>query len=95
MGDGKPSKRAPIGAMRLAGAGVELAATLAVACLVGYWIDRKFGTEPWGLLILAGLGIVGGLYNMVRKYVHEMFLPPSENPPTRFSGKRGNPSDKS
>ena len=95
MGDGKPSKRAPIGAMRLAGAGVELAATLAVACLLGYWIDRKFGTEPWGLLILAGLGIVGGLYNLVRQAVHEMFRPPDEIPPARGSGKEANPSDKS
>jgi len=57
-------------AMRLASAGVELAATLAGACLLGYWIDRRFGTDPWGLLICAGIGIVGGLYNLIRRWVH-------------------------
>ena len=56
--------------MRLASAGVELAATLAGACLLGYWIDRRFGTDPWGLLICAGIGIVGGLYNLIRRWVH-------------------------
>ena len=57
-------------AMRLAGAGLELAATLAGACLLGYWIDLKFGTDPWGLLTCAAIGIVGGLYNLIRRWVH-------------------------
>lgn len=95
MPDGKPSNRPTMGSTRLAGAGVELAATIGVACLVGYWIDRKFGTEPWGLLILAAIGIVGGLYNLVRLAVHDMFKPPRENPTTRGSGDEGHPSDKS
>jgi F0F1-type ATP synthase assembly protein I len=56
--------------MRLATAGVELAATLVGACLLGYWIDLRFGTDPWGLLICAGIGIVGGLYNLIRRQVH-------------------------
>lgn len=95
VGDGKPSRPGQMGAMRLAGAGVELVATVVVACLLGYWIDRRFGTEPWGLLILAGVGIVGGIYNLVRQAVHEMFRRPGEIPPTTGSGKQGNPSDKS
>ena len=40
-------------------------------CLLGYWIDRRFETQPWGLLIGATVGIIGGLYNMIRKAVHE------------------------
>ena len=83
-----------MGATRLAGVGVELAATVGVAFLLGYWIDRKFGTDPWGEIILAAVGIVGGLYNLVRQAVHEMFLPPRDNPTTRGSGNEGNPSDK-
>lgn len=52
---------------RLAGVGFELAAAVCGMCLAGYWIDLKFGTDPWALLIGAGLGITGGLYNLIRK----------------------------
>ena len=57
--------------LRLAGAGVELAATISGACLVGYWIDRHYGTSPKGLLICAIIGVVGGLYNLIRQAVRE------------------------
>lgn len=55
------------GVMQLAGMGVELAGAILGGCLLGYWIDRHFETRPWGLLIGASMGIVGGLYNMIRK----------------------------
>jgi F0F1-type ATP synthase assembly protein I len=53
--------------------GMELAGTVAVFCLVGYWIDSKFDTSPWWMVIFSFLGIIGGLYNMIRQSVHEMF----------------------
>lgn len=56
---------------RLAAAGTELAGAVAGGSLLGYWIDRQLETSPWGLLIGASVGIVGGLYNLVRKAVHE------------------------
>jgi len=71
MSDPKSVKRLPVGAMRLAGTGVELAAAVAGGCLLGYWIDRHFKTSPWGLIICALLGIVGGLYNMIRQAMQE------------------------
>jgi len=59
------------GTWRLATVGMELAAAVGGGCLLGYWVDREFGTDPWGLVIGAVLGIVGGLYNLVRKAVRE------------------------
>jgi F0F1-type ATP synthase assembly protein I len=53
--------------MRFASAGVELAAAVGGGCLLGYWIDLRFATRPWGLLICAAIGVVGGLYNLVRQ----------------------------
>lgn len=50
----------------LAGLGLELAAAVAGFSLMGYWIDHKFETEPWGIIICASIGIVGGLLNFVR-----------------------------
>ena len=52
--------------IRHSGAGLELAGATAGLALSGYWVDGKFGTRPWGLLVGVFIGIVGGLYNLVR-----------------------------
>jgi ATP synthase protein I len=55
------------GWVRYSGVGLELAGATAGLALLGYWIDRKFGTSPWGILGGVVIGIVGGLYNMIRE----------------------------
>jgi F0F1-type ATP synthase assembly protein I len=52
---------------RLAGIGIEFAAAVGGFTLAGYWWDRHFGTAPWGLLVGALLGLVGGMYNLIRQ----------------------------
>jgi F0F1-type ATP synthase assembly protein I len=47
--------------------GLELAMTVLVLVLLGWWADRKFGTSPWLLLVGAGVGIVGGMYRLIHK----------------------------
>lgn len=54
------------GWMRLASLGVELGAAVAGLTLFGYWIDRHYDSAPVGLLTGAALGLVGGLYNLIR-----------------------------
>jgi F0F1-type ATP synthase assembly protein I len=51
---------------RFASVGFELAGAVAGLSLIGYWVDTKFNSSPWGILTGAALGIVGGLYNVVR-----------------------------
>ena len=53
--------------IRYSGIGLELAGATAGLALVGYWIDRRFGTSPWGILGGVVIGIVGGLYNLVKE----------------------------
>ena len=53
--------------MRLSGLGIELAAAVAGFTLAGWWWDRHFGTAPWGLWIGLVLGMVGGMYNLIRQ----------------------------
>jgi ATP synthase protein I len=53
--------------VRHSGVGLELAGAVAGFALVGYWIDRHYGTTPWGLVVGVALGMVGGLYNFVRE----------------------------
>ena len=60
------SRRYP-GWVRYSGIGLELAGATAGLALVGYWVDGRFGTRPWGTLIGVIIGIVGGLYNLVRE----------------------------
>lgn len=52
--------------MRMAGMGLELAAAVTGFALLGIWIDRRYDSEPWGLLVCAAIGVIGGLYNFVR-----------------------------
>src|SRR5258706_328637 len=47
------------GWVRYSGVGLELAGATAGLALVGYWIDTKYGTSPWGMLGGVAIGIVG------------------------------------
>jgi ATP synthase protein I len=60
------SERFP-GWIRYSSIGLELAGVTAGLALLGYWIDRRYGTGPWGLIGGVIIGIVGGLYNLVRE----------------------------
>lgn len=57
--------------MRLAGLGMELAGAVVGGCLLGYWLDRHFETAPRWLVICASIGVVGGLYNLIRQALIE------------------------
>jgi F0F1-type ATP synthase assembly protein I len=52
---------------RLAGIGFELVAAVGAFVLVGYWWDRHYGTAPKGVVVGAVLGLIGGMYNLIRQ----------------------------
>jgi len=49
--------------MMYLGLGVEIAASIAVPLLLGYWADTAFGTFPW--LTLAGVAIGISLFFVI------------------------------
>jgi len=51
---------------RLSGLGFEFAAGVGGFALFGYWIGRYYDNGRLGLVIGAVLGIVGGMYNLIR-----------------------------
>lgn len=53
--------------LRYSGIGIEFAAAVAGFAFVGYWVDRHYDTEPWGVIVGAGLGLVGASYNLIRQ----------------------------
>ena len=62
----------------MAGLGVNFAGAVGGFCLLGYWIDRHWQIEGHrGLLTCALLGLVGGMYNMIRQSLRAV------NPPKR------------
>ena len=62
-----PADRRFPGWVRHSGVGLELAGATAGLALLGYWIDGRYGTAPWGILGGVVIGLVGGLYNLVRE----------------------------
>ncbi|MCK4659867.1 MAG: AtpZ/AtpI family protein [Phycisphaerae bacterium] len=62
---GKPPKRVSVW-VRHAGVGVDFAAAVAVFTLIGYWIDRHWQLGHKATITGAVLGLVGGMYNLVR-----------------------------
>ena len=62
-----PPPRARRGSTRrLSGLGFEFAAGVGGFALFGYWIGRFYDNGRLGLVIGAVLGIVGGMYNLIR-----------------------------
>jgi len=48
------------------GMGVQLAAAMTGFGALGWWLDSRFGTEPWLLLAGVILGATGGMINVIR-----------------------------
>jgi len=67
--------------------GSDFAGGIIVGGLLGWGIDRTFGTSPWGLIICLALGFVAGTNLAIRsaKEINERG--------TASSGDKGNPSE--
>jgi len=57
------------------GLGFELVVPIAAGVGIGYWLDGRWGTDPWLTLTGALLGIAAGFLNFFRRV-----MPPKEGP---------------
>jgi F0F1-type ATP synthase assembly protein I len=48
------------------GLGTQLAATIVVMFFFGRWLDEKFNTYPFLILLLSFLGGFAGIYNFIK-----------------------------
>lgn len=46
--------------------GIVLVVCTAIGYLFGSWLDTKFGTSPWLMLVFTLMGIAAGLVEMLR-----------------------------
>lgn len=49
------------------GLGFEFVGVIGVFGYFGYLVDERYGTSPKGILILGGIGLVGGIYWLVKE----------------------------
>lgn len=48
------------------GLGTQLAATVILMFYIGYWLDKKFQTHPYLVIIFSLLGAFAAIYNFIR-----------------------------
>lgn len=48
------------------GLGMQLAAAMVVFGALGWWLDERFGTTPWLLVVGIVLGATGGMIHLIR-----------------------------
>ena len=62
--DNRKHNSSPIGnAFKLS---TELVAAVAVGTIIGFILDKTFGTKPWLILIFFFVGVVAGITNVIR-----------------------------
>lgn len=48
------------------GLGTQLAATVILMFYLGYWLDQKFNTYPFLIIVFSLLGGVAAIYNFIK-----------------------------
>jgi F0F1-type ATP synthase assembly protein I len=54
--------------MRYFFAGTQLAVTVVVCTAIGYWVDKRMGWSPWGLITGSLIGIILGMLGFLEAY---------------------------
>jgi len=53
--------------LQYAAVGIQFGLTISLFALLGRWLDGRFGTSPWLLLLGVLLGFGGGTYSLLKK----------------------------
>jgi len=97
-GPSNPSPRPPVDdgtmnqLMRVASIGTNVAFAVIAGSLLGLGVDWLAGTRPWGLLVGAGVGVIGGLVTLIRESRKQFAPRPLERPPRPPSGDDSRPT---
>ena len=71
----QPGGKRPASPWAYASLGFEVVVPVALLTFGGYWLDSRWGTLPWFVLLGAFLGMAVGFYNLFRRA-----LPPGPGP---------------
>jgi ATP synthase protein I len=48
--------------------GLTMAFSIGIGALIGFYLDKKLGTQPWLLLVFLGFGIAAAFRNLHMMY---------------------------
>jgi len=68
---------------RYSGVGLQFAAVVVLFALLGLWLDGRWNTGPWLLIVGVFLGFGLGLYSMIQKLPSLSRPSREEDPPPR------------
>jgi F0F1-type ATP synthase assembly protein I len=51
---------------RYAGYGLQIALGVGLGLIVGRWLDKRYGWDPWGVLVGTMLGMAAGMYLLIK-----------------------------
>jgi F0F1-type ATP synthase assembly protein I len=71
---GRPDRpgRGGGGAGRHVGSGLQFVVIILLFLYLGQWLDRRFGTDPWLLLLCVFAGAAGGFYSLYRTLMRDL-----------------------
>jgi F0F1-type ATP synthase assembly protein I len=61
-----------------AGLGLQFAGTVGLFTWMGYYLDKRYGWSPWGLISLSMISVIGGLYLLIKDLMKENAPPRSD-----------------
>ncbi len=67
MATNDPQKDNEVDWGKVAGVGFEIAVGVGLGALVGTFVDRRFHSSPWGVLIGVMLGVAAGMYLLIKE----------------------------
>ena len=50
--------------------GIQMVTIIAIFGAIGWWLDVRFDTKPWAMLIGCLIGVGGGMYYFIRAVLH-------------------------
>jgi ATP synthase protein I len=53
-------------ALNASSVGIELGLSVAIGLLIGFYMDKWLGTEPWLMLLWLGFGVAAGFRGVIR-----------------------------
>ena len=59
-------------AAKYGGVGLQFAASILLFLYAGQWVDRRFGTKPWGILIGVFVGAGAAFFSMYRRLMADL-----------------------
>ena len=69
--------------LRFSTLGIEMGVALAIGMLIGWYLDRLFGTRPWLIIFFSIFGIAAGFRNLVRLARKDWDDEGSSTPPSK------------